>query len=131
MNVMKAVYCRFQIEGVHNLLPDDESGESYQKNEHRHIFHFCITVNAADAHPLMNPVRIRRMCLQQFDAFGGSTSLLYFNNLQVLDLADWLCRELWVAFEGRGVRVDVSEDGENGAVVTYGMEDKHEEISNR
>jgi hypothetical protein len=121
---LKAVIARFQIEGIHSLPESSASGEDYQKEPHRHLFHFEVTVNAfEDENRVLNGVAIRRMCVNKFLPNNVLIPGLYvFGEMQPLDIADWLCKALWEALEGRGVRVQVLEDGENGAVVTYGME---------
>lgn len=114
---LRAVFCRFQVEGVHRLnhFSDD------QRHLHRHIFHFKVTINAADdeATEILNPVRLRQMCRSQFAT--DAIAPINFEDRQTPQIAEELALALWYAFEGRGVRVDVSEDGENGATVTYGM----------
>lgn len=112
--VMRAVICRFQLEGMHywNHFSDP------QRHPHRHLFQFTVTVNAAseEAADILNPVRLRQFCLDQFPK-----GPINFGERQALDIANELAAALYISFEGRGVRVDVTEDGENGAVVTYGV----------
>lgn len=94
--------------------------ETYQYREHRHMFHFEVTLNAFEDEPaILNGIGLRRMCVGKFHERSG---LYDFGDMQSIDIADWLCKALWEALEGRGVRVQVLEDGENGAVITYGME---------
>lgn len=130
MTPYKAIYCRFQVEAVH-VRP--QSTEAYERVPHRHLFHFRVSVNAADLHDdgeLLNPLRIRRLCLEQlsfvgrnFEAMDVRVALLDFDVMQPLEIASWVGQSLFDSL-GRGVTVEVSEDGENGAIVTYGVEDK-------
>lgn len=116
---MVAVFCNFQIEGVHKS--DFAYAPEFERHPHRHMFHFKVTLNAAgdDAEELISPMKLRAMCLDQFKSEHSQP--YYFVAWSSLQIADWLAGALWEAFGGRGVRVDVAEDGENGATVTYGQ----------
>jgi 6-pyruvoyl-tetrahydropterin synthase len=120
--IHKAVFCTFQVEGVHQLL--ERAAEAYQQDVHRHLFHFRVSFNANSDHDywVLDPIRIRRICLQQLNDFGGIYSLPNFGEMQALNIAEWLAKSLFDAFQC-GVTVEVSEDGENGAMVTVGRED--------
>lgn len=120
--MMHAIFCRFQIEGVH-FHP--EATDPFERVRHRHIFHFEVVLNAAGLknEDQLTPVRFRKICLQQF---GLVDSVYDFDDQQARGIAEWLCFALTGAFEGRGVRVTVAEDGENGAIVTEGLDYKLE-----
>ena len=125
---LRAVIAHFQVEGAHYLHREVHTSEKYQQDSHRHMFHFEVTVNAFENDEmLLNGVAIRRMCVNQFNTDPSMTptpstpGMYYFGFMQPLEIAEWMCAALWNALEGRGVRVEVLEDGENGAVVTYGM----------
>lgn len=126
MAAHKAIWLKFQVEGVHHM---SRWAEAYQSSVHRHMFQFRVLFNAADVlsggatadGTVFDPIRIRRMCLQQFDEFGGANTLVDFGNRQCADIAEWLAKALHESW-GRGVTVDVSEDGEVGATVTIGVE---------
>lgn len=133
--MMKGIFCKFQIEGVHR---SSFSTEEYEREDHRHMFHFIVTVNGhgtSEELRLLNPIRIRRFCLSQLEPFTetmegpgaesvplDSRSIVYFGDRQAIDIAELLAQALTTAFEERGVRVEVSEDGENGGVISLGEE---------
>jgi hypothetical protein len=110
-------FFRFVVEAVHR---SPKNPEDYLRNDHRHLFHFKVTFNM-DVHDVeeLEVIRARRMCLQQFDLYGGPTTLMHFGAMSTLDLADWLAMALFRQL-GRGVTVEVAEDGENGSAVTVG-----------
>jgi hypothetical protein len=120
MITMKAIICKFQLEAVH---ADPNAADDFQRGKHRHVFHFKVTLNAAeDEEKILNPIRLRNLCLEQIALnIPGSLGPFDFDERTTLDIADWLASALFDSFGSRGVRVDVLEDGENGAVVTYGM----------
>lgn len=120
MQTLKGIIARFAVEGMHVLPVHCPTGEMYQHFIHRHVFQFEVTINAfQDEDRVLNGVAIRRMCINKFKSEEGGP--YDFGEMQPVDIANWLCKALWDALEGRGVRVQVMEDGENGAVVAYGM----------
>ena len=121
--MMQAIFCRFQIVGVH-FHPS--ATDVFERSRHRHAFHFEVVLNAAglDNDDELTPVRFRQFCVDQF---GSSTSVFDFDDQQAIGIAQWLGKVITEKFDGRGVRVAVSEDGENGAVVTYGLESVYDE----
>lgn len=108
------VYCTLQIEGVHNWpeCPYDEV--SYLRNLHRHVFyikaHKAVNHDDRDCEFIMLKHEIANFLHQQY--FKDKYNLHVFGRMSCEEIA----RELIEEFELS--RCEVSEDNENGAILT-------------
>lgn len=107
-NTLTTVYCKVQFEGIHCWpgCPFDEV--AYLRDPHRHIFHITahkqVFHNDRDVEFIMLKHRIEKYLIEQYpDHMLGATS------------CEMLGHKLMNEFDL--VLVDVSEDGENGAIV--------------
>jgi hypothetical protein len=113
----------FQKEGIHcypaaatdlSLATGDEYDVSFLGTPHRHIFHFRVYISVVH-----NDRDI------EFIQFKRWLENLYKENVIALDykscemIADDLYLQIAARYPGRTVWVEVSEDGENGALIKY------------
>jgi hypothetical protein len=111
--MIRTIFVTFQHEGIHRY-PDAPAGVEFLKHPHRHIFHFKATVSVEH-----NDRDI------EFILFKRELESLYANGAMEIDhkscemLAEELINYIVKAYPGRQVSVEVSEDGENGATLTY------------
>lgn len=106
------VYCRTRFEGFHKW-PDAPDEVAFLRDRHRHEFHVELTVSVDHDNRDVEFILLKR----ELDEFIQAT---------LLDGRDTLsCEQMGVEIAdhfsdvyGPGVTVDVSEDGENGAVVS-------------
>ena len=121
------VYCTLQLEGFHNWenCPIDEV--SFLRSPHRHMFHFkCYQDVSHDDRDVEFIMLKRRVQAYLYDKYGecikvdpdtetlcGTFTTLVFNSMS----CEMIARDLMIAFTLS--KCEVSEDGENGAIVTY------------
>lgn len=122
MTVDKKIYVTFQKEGIHKY-PGAENikGVEFLAFPHRHIFYFKVSIEV-----FHNDRDI------EFILFKRELENLYSNGTLELDykscemMADDLYSYISKTYPGRDVIIDVSEDGENGAICTYKKDQKYE-----
>lgn len=117
------IWVTFQKEGIHKypaaltdptLATGDEYDVSFLGYPHRHIFHFRVAVKVTH-----NDRDI------EFIQFKRWLENLYKDNVIQLDykscemMSDDLFNQIVMMYPGRDVKIEISEDGENGAMVEY------------
>ncbi len=108
-NTLTTVYCKVLFEGIH-CWPDCPFDEvKYLRDPHRHIFHITahkqVFHNDRDVEFIMLKHRIEEYLFEQYpQGYLGATS------------CEMLGHELMGAFDL--LKVEVSEDNENGAIVS-------------
>lgn len=123
MNANRWIWVTFQKEGIHKypaaltdptLATGDEYDVSFLGYPHRHIFHFRVAVKVTH-----NDRDI------EFIQFKRWLENLYKDNVIQLDykscemMSDDLFDQIVMMYPGRDVKIEISEDGENGAMVEY------------
>lgn len=111
--ITRTIWVTFQKEGIHKY-PDAPAGVEFLKYPHRHIFHFRVELEVEH-----NDRDV------EFILFKRELESLYDNSVMELDykscemMAEELISYIRGTYPGRSVTVTVSEDGENGATLTY------------
>jgi len=120
---LKSIFVTFQKEGVHRypaastdpkLATGGWDDVSFLGVPHRHIFHFKIRIEV-----FHNDRDI------EFIQFKRWLEKLYSDEVLALDykscemLADELYSEISARYPSRMVEIEISEDGENGAIIFY------------
>lgn len=115
---MDFIWFTFQKEGIHcypAAATDPELEEvKFLANDHRHIFHFKVFVEIFHDNRDKEWIKEKRYCESLFN-----------NNFLELDYksCEMLARNLFDKvkdrYENRGVIIEVSEDGENGARLEF------------
>jgi hypothetical protein len=108
----------FQREGIHKYpaaLEDPRlSSVSFLGYPHRHIFHFRVRVSVVHNDRDIEFIMFKR----ELEAlYNDSLFLLDFKSCEMI--AEDLIKYISNAYPNRYIEVGVSEDGENGAVLTY------------
>jgi hypothetical protein len=119
----RKIFVQFQKEGIHcypaaatdpALATGDEYDVSFLGTPHRHIFHFRVWIDV-----LHNDRDI------EFIQFKRWLENLYKDGILQLDykscemMADDLYIQIASRYPDRAVWIEVSEDGENGALIKY------------
>ena len=119
----RTIFVKFQKEGIHcypaaatdpALATGNEYDVSFLATPHRHIFHFRVWINVVH-----NDRDI------EFIQFKRWLENLYKDNILQLDykscemMADDLYQEIAQQYPDRSIEIEVSEDGENGALIQY------------
>ena len=116
MKQQKFIFVTFQKEGIH-CYPDAPEGVEFLKHPHRHMFHFRVDIEVWH-----NDRDI------EFILFKRELETLYGEGILELDyqscemMANDLAAYLQETYPGRDVKIEVSEDGENGAICYYPAE---------
>ena len=121
----RQIWVSFRKEGIHrypaagtdpNLCTAGEYDVSFLANAHRHIFHFRVAIDV-----FHNDRDI------EFIQFKRWLESLYNTNIIQLDfkscemIADDLYDQIAARYPNRAVVIDVSEDGENGCIISYNL----------
>jgi len=118
------IWVTFQKEGIHkypaaledpDLATGDEYDVSFLGYPHRHKFHFRVAISVTH-----NDRDI------EFIQFQRWLENLYKDDVIQLDykscemMADDLFEQITVQYPCREIKIEISEDGENGAFIEYG-----------
>ena len=122
-NAKRWIWVTFQKEGIHkypaaledpNLATGDEYDVSFLGYPHRHKFHFRVAISVTH-----NDRDI------EFIQFQRWLENLYKEDVIQLDykscemMSDDLFDQISAKYPGRDVKIEISEDGENGAYIEY------------
>lgn len=120
--MVKEVFCTLQIEGTHNWpsCPFDEV--AYLRDPHRHVFHIKahkpVFHDDRDVEFIMLKHKIQKFLIGKY--WSGYTPREEFSGTAVCEFGSMSCemiaQELIEVFDLS--RCEVSEDNENGAIVT-------------
>ena len=111
--VKKNIWVTFQKEGIHKY-PDAPDEVDFLRYPHRHMFHFKVQIE------VYNDDRDI-----EFFIFKRWLESLYADDILQLDykscemMADELYDHISQKHPGRSVKIQVSEDGENGCDIEY------------
>lgn len=114
----KTIFVTFQKEGIH-LYPaaaTDPKLESvsFLGYPHRHMFHFRVQIEVFHDDRDIEFIMFKR----ELEALYG-TGVLQMNSKSCEMLAEDLYQYIAKQYPGRWMQITVSEDGENGAIMTY------------
>lgn len=108
---MNYIYVSTQFEGFHKY-PDAPNGVEFLKHRHRHIFYLKIYIevfhNERDIEFILFKRYINSL-VQDND----------FNNLSCESIADKLYKVINNDYPKRRIKIDISEDNENGVYKEY------------
>jgi len=113
MIVNRNIFVQFTKEGIHRY-PDAPAGVEFLQHPHRHIFHFRVTVSVTHNDRDIEFILFKR---ELEGLYSGGTMEVDYKSCEML------CEELisYIAdkYPNRMISVEVSEDGENGAILDY------------
>lgn len=113
--VKTEVYCTLRIEGTHNWAKCPFDEVEYLRDDHRHLFHIkankVVTHTDRDVEFIMLKHQIQQYLMDNY--YTGEVRLCEFGSMS----CEMIALELTHEFELSSC--DVSEDGENGAVVYH------------
>ena len=122
---LKMIWVTFRKEGIHkypaaatdpNLATGDEYDVSFLANPHRHIFHFRVWLSVTHNDRDVEFIQFKRWLEKLYSSNEGVLSLDY-KSCEMM--ADDLYIQIAAKYPGRAVWIEVSEDGENGALIKY------------
>lgn len=124
-NASRQIWVTFQKEGIHcypaaaiepHLATGDQYDVSFLANPHRHIFHFRICIDVFHNDRDIEFIQFKRW-LESL--YSGNQSVLQLDYKSCEMIADDLYIQIASKYPNRNVTISVSEDNENGCVITY------------
>ena len=113
-NVFQEVWVRFALEGFH-YYPDAPDSVAYLKNEHRHMFHYEVSVQTWD-----QDREVEFHMMKNWLLFLFKSNTLQSNYKSCEMMAVDLLKELKNKYgTNRVYKITVSEDLECGSTITY------------
>lgn len=113
----RLIWVSFQREGIHRYPRAAEdpalADVSFLASPHRHIFHFKVAVSVVHDDRDIEFIQFKR-CLESMYGFGQLQ--LDYKSCEMIAIE--LIEEINKRYPQRYVMVDVSEDNENGAVIS-------------
>jgi len=136
-NAQRSIWVTFKKEGIHKypaalddpkLATGDWDDVSFLGYPHRHIFHFRVRIEVSHNDRDIEFIQFKRWLERLYsgsDNNGGEASSSTDTEVLLLDykscemIADELYETISTKYPGRFVEIEVSEDGENGCLMTY------------
>lgn len=109
----RQIFVTFQKEGIHRY-PDAPEGVEFLRNPHRHIFHFRVSIAVYHNDRDIEFILFKR----ELEAlYSEATLQVDYKSCEMLaeDLIDYISKK----YPDRKISVEVSEDGENGAILHF------------
>ena len=117
---MKTIWVTFKKEGIHKYpaaLEDPNLADvSFLGYPHRHMFHFKVWIELFHDDRDIEFIQFKRWLESLYQ---GKLELDYKSCEMI---ADELADQIQTKYPGRQVRIEVSEDGENGCEIDYAVE---------
>lgn len=118
----KTVFCSFDFEAWHNW-PGAPAEYTYLSNSHRHMFHVVVTASVTD-----NERELEIIDMKHKFHYFSTTKFLGTSDKPMPYSCETMCESLidyakMMYGAERSYTVEVSEDGENGALITYTPDD--------
>lgn len=111
--IERTVFVTFQKEGIHRY-PDAPAGVEFLQHPHRHMFHFRVTV---EVHHNDRDIEFILFKRELEGLYKAATLQVDFKSCEML--AEDLITYISSKYIGRKISVEVNEDGENGAILSY------------
>ena len=122
-HAQKKIWVTFQKEGMHRypaaatdpaLATGDEYDVSFLANPHRHMFHFRVWIDVVHNDRDIEFIQFKRWLE---NLYRSGTLQLDYKSCEMM--ADDLYIQIASRYPNRAVWIEVSEDGENGALIKY------------
>ena len=122
-HAQRRIWVTFQKEGIHcypaaatdpALKTGDESDVSFLGTPHRHIFHFRVWISVVHNDRDIEFIQFKRWLE---NLYRQGTIQLDYKSCEMM--SDDLYLQIAGRYPGRSVWIEVSEDGENGALIKY------------
>lgn len=120
---LKMIWVTFQKEGIHKypaaltdpaLATGDEFDVSFLGYPHRHTFHFKVWISVEHSDRAIEFIQFKRWLE---NLYSRGTLQLDYKSCEMM--AEDLYEQIAAKYPGREVWIEVSEDGENGALIKF------------
>jgi hypothetical protein len=119
-HAQRQIWITWQREGIHKYpaaLTDPALADvQFLGYPHRHIFHFRVWIDVFHNDRDLEFIQFKRWCESLYNGHGAVLSL---DHKSCEMMADDLYIQIAGRYPGRVVHIEVSEDGENGALIKY------------
>jgi hypothetical protein len=116
----RQIWITWQKEGIHKYpaaLTDPALADvQFLGYPHRHMFHFRVWIDVFHNDRDLEFIQFKRWCESLYHGQGAVLSL---DHKSCEMMADDLYIQIASRYPGRVVHIEVSEDGENGALIKY------------
>ena len=116
----RQIWITWQKEGIHKYpaaLTDPALADvQFLGYPHRHMFHFRVWIDVFHNDRDLEFIQFKRWCESLYSGHGAVLSL---DHKSCEMMADDLYIQIAGRYPGRVVHIEVSEDGENGALIKY------------
>ena len=119
----KFIFVTFQKEGMHkypaaatdpSLATGDEYDVSFLQFPHRHVFHLKVWISVEHSDRAIEFIQFKRWLE---NLYNQGTLQLDYKSCEMM--AEDLYKQISAKYPGREVWIEVSEDGENGALIKF------------
>jgi hypothetical protein len=119
----RMIWVTFRKEGIHlypaaatdpKLKTDDEYDVSFLGTPHRHIFHFTVAIQVEHSDRAIEFIQFKRWLENQY-----KDGILQLDYKSCEMIAEDLYDVIAIRYPNRDIQISVSEDGENGATLTF------------
>lgn len=118
----RMIFVTFQKEGIHKFPAASgapfrtgaEDDVSFLQYEHRHMFHFKVSIQVNHNDRDIEFIQFKRWCES---LYNNSILKLEYQSCEMI--ADGLYRQIAQKYPDRAVTIEVAEDGENGCIIQY------------
>ena len=134
-HAQRKIWVTFQKEGTHMYPGADTDPKlatggwddvSFLGVPHRHIFHFRVWIDVLHNDRDIEFIQFKRWMERLYQEVDSSTSVLQLDHKSCEMMADDLYIQIADKYPGRAVWIEVSEDGENGALIKYELGRPHQ-----
>ena len=119
-HAQRQIWITWQKEGIHKYpaaLTDPALADvQFLGYPHRHIFHFRVWIDVFHNDRDLEFIQFKRWCES---LYSSDNSVLSLDHKSCEMMADDLYIQIASRYPGRAVHIEVSEDGENGALIRY------------
>lgn len=119
------MWVTFQREGIHcypaaatdpNLKTGDKYDVSFLANPHRHIFHFTVSIEVFHNDRDLEFIQVKRWLE---GLYGSDQTVLSLDYKSCEMIAEELYDHIRFKYPNRSVKIEVSEDKENGCTILW------------
>jgi hypothetical protein len=116
----RQIWITWQKEGIHKypaaLTDPNLADVQFLGYPHRHMFHFRVWIDVFHNDRDLEFIQFKRWCES---LYSGQGAVLSLDHKSCEMMADDLYIQIASRYPGRVVHIEVSEDGENGALIKY------------
>jgi transglutaminase-like putative cysteine protease len=116
----RQIWVTWRREGIHKypaaLTDPNLADVEFLGYPHRHIFHFRVWIDVFHNDRDLEFIQFKRWCES---LYNSDNSVLSLDHKSCEMMADDLYIQIAQRYPGRVVHIEVSEDGENGALIKY------------